>query len=416
MAKFLPLKFSGKWLKKLKTPVGATSAIVMAMGLGLSSEAIAKNGNGTSSGIIHACISAVGNIEMDGGWTKCAPGSKALYWAVKSRPGQTGATGPRGPIGLIGPAGINGLDGAPGPTGTPGPTGPAGAVGPTGPTGPTGAVGPTGPTGPTGSAGAAGADGAPGIDGAVGPTGPTGSTGSAGTAGADGAPGIDGAVGPTGPTGPTGPAGADGAVGAVGPTGPPGTPGADGAVGPTGAPGTPGADGAVGPTGPPGPTGAPGPTGPAGPGVAGYYGSFHDTTVQNVLAADTETTMTLDTTVSSLGISVVTGSQITFANSGIYNIQFSAQLDKVSAGTDLVDIWLAKNGLNLPNTNTEVTLAGATRSVASWNFIVTVVAGDYIEMKWSSPDATAFLASNTTQVTPTRPETPSLILTVTQVG
>ena len=80
MAKFLPRKFSGNWLKKLRTPIGATSALVLAMGLGLGSVAVAQNGNGngngsgTPSGLIHACIPAVGHSHIDGGWTKCAPG------------------------------------------------------------------------------------------------------------------------------------------------------------------------------------------------------------------------------------------------------------------------------------------------------------------------------------------------------
>ncbi len=118
MDKFLPLKFNDKLRKKLITPVGAASAIVMAMGLGLGSLTVAQGAGSTNnSGIIHACISAVGNIEMDGGWTKCSPGDKALYWTVKNRPGQTGATGLRGLTGVAGPTGAAGDDGADGAAG-----------------------------------------------------------------------------------------------------------------------------------------------------------------------------------------------------------------------------------------------------------------------------------------------------------
>lgn len=60
------------------------------------------------------------------------------------------------------------------------------------------------------------------------------------------------------------------------------------------------------------------------------------------------------------GVSVVSGSRITLANAGIYNIQFSAQIDKSDAGNDDIDIWLAKNGANVSWTNTSQTLVGAT--------------------------------------------------------
>jgi hypothetical protein len=93
----------------------------MAMGLGLGSLTVAQGAGSTNnSGIIHACISAVGNTEMDGGWTKCSPGDKALYWTVKNRPGQTGATGLRGLTGVAGPTGAAGADGADGADGAAG--------------------------------------------------------------------------------------------------------------------------------------------------------------------------------------------------------------------------------------------------------------------------------------------------------
>jgi hypothetical protein len=90
-------------------------------------------------------------------------------------------------------------------------------VGPTGPTGPTGATGPSGAVGTTGATGATGPSGAVGTTGATGATGPSGAVGATG---ATGATGPAGAVGATGATGPTGPAGAVGATGATGPTGP----------------------------------------------------------------------------------------------------------------------------------------------------------------------------------------------------
>jgi hypothetical protein len=126
--------------------------------------------------------------------------------------------------------------------------------------------------------------------------------------------------------------------------------------------------------------------------------------------------MTLDTTDISSGVSVVSGSQITFAHAGVYNVQFSAQLDKTDGGTDNADIWLRKNGVDVPWSNTTLAIAGATRYAAAWNFVVSVADGGYVELMWSSTDAAMRLDISPAGTGPTRPEVPSLIVTATRVG
>lgn len=310
----------------MRSPIGLAGALVLVMSTGMN--AFAFNTVQGDSGIIHACIPASGHQRIDGGWTTCRPGEKALFWAIKSKHGLTGPAGPQGAAGVDGTNGIDGVDGADG---------------------------------------LDGADGANGLD---------------GVDGVDGAPGLDGTNG------------VDGLDGAPGPTGPPG------------------ADGAPGPSGPPGPTGAPGAD---GVGTALYYGSFYDTTTQTT-TADTATAMTLNTTDVSNGVSVVGGSQITFAHAGVYNVQFSAQLDKTGSNTEDIDIWLRQNGTNVPWSNTALAVAGSARYVAAWNFIVTVADGGNVELMWSSPAASMELVSAPAAVTPTRPEVPSVIVTATRVG
>ena len=74
-----------------------------------------------------------------------------------------------------------------------------------------------------------------------------------------------------------------------------------------------------------------------------YFGSFYSTVDQASLGANLANKMTYNTTDISNGVSIVSNSRITIANAGIYNIQFSAQLDKTDSGDDVVDIWLCKN-------------------------------------------------------------------------
>lgn len=325
---------------------------------------------------------------------------------------------------LRGAAGSAGRDGATGATGAPGATGARGATGLTGLTGSQGEsayriwllLGNTGTEQDfidslRGAAGAPGPTGAPGVAGATGAAGATGSPGVAGATGAAGAPGATGASGSPGATGPSGETGATGLAGATGP------------LGPTGPTGPIGATGAVGATGPTGATGSAGPVG------FGDVGSFWDQTTQgdaNVnpgFLADTAYVMTFDhaDTANNRGISMVNGSQITFTNPGLYNIQFSAQVESSQGGAaNTLTIWLRVNGVDIPWTATDFTLlANSARLVTAWNFFVPVTCSggvcDHYELVWSSESPYAGLVTDVAKTGPDRPAIPSIILTVDQV-
>lgn len=148
-----------------------------------------------------------------------------------------------------------------------------------------------------------------------------------------------------------------------------------------------------------------------------YYGNFLSTITQTNAGATAANTMTFNTTDLSSGVSVVSNSRITIANAGIYNIEFSAQLQKTSGGDDYADIWLSKNGNNVANSNTTVHLvSNPGYAVASWNFLVQANAGDYYELKWHSADTTMQLLAAAAGTNPTRPAIPSVILSVSQIS
>lgn len=235
-------------------------------------------------------------------------------------------------------------------------------------------------------------------------TGPTGAEGPTGPFG-----------GPTGPTGSFGPTGAFG--GPIGPTGYTGVPGPTGSIGPTGSLGQTGATG-LGKTGPPGATGPIGPTGTGG--VIGHWGSFWSTEDQENPTLGNANVVTYDATdPDSNGVSIVDGSKITVSQVGVYDLQFSIQIDRTSGfGTDTADIWLAKNGSVVPDTNTRVTVSGgasAAKTVAAWNFVLKLEEDDYLELYWSATDTNIILHHEDGQTSPTRPAIPSVIATLTQV-
>jgi hypothetical protein len=153
-----------------------------------------------------------------------------------------------------------------------------------------------------------------------------------------------------------------------------------------------------------------------GSGVNRFYGAFSDTTTQTASLTTAAYAMKFNTTEIADGVSIVSGSRITVANTGIYNVQFSAQMDKTTGAAAIVDIWLHYTGTNVPRTNTQVTIDGSqAKIVAAWNFLLPIVANDYVELMWRTNDVDARILYQTSSTSPTRPEVPSIILTVQQV-
>jgi hypothetical protein len=110
-------------------------------------------------------------------------------------------------------------------------------------------------------------------------------------------------------------------------------------------------------------------------------------------------------------------SQIVVANTGIYNIQFSSQMDKTDAGVDYVHIWLRKNGTDITASAGIISLQGNAPAymMAAWNYLLQLVAGDIIELYWASADVNMSILNETAQTSPfAHPAVQSTILTITQ--
>ena len=152
--------------------------------------------------------------------------------------------------------------------------------------------------------------------------------------------------------------------------------------------------------------------------ATGSYGSFYDTTTQTNLIANIPRSMSFNNTDITNGVSI-SGSTSPFntyiktQNAGIYDIQFSAQLDKTDSGTDEIVIWLRKNGIDLTDTATAVTLVGNNaKNVAAWNWFVTSAANDYYQIIWQSADTNVRLFAEPADG---HPGIPSVILTANRV-
>jgi hypothetical protein len=101
-------------------------------------------------------------------------------------------------------------------------------------------------------------------------------------------------------------------------------------------------------------------------------------------------------------------------NAGVYDIQFSAQIDKTDSGADEIVIWLAKNGTALADTATTLTLTGNNdKQVAAWNWFVNSAANDYYQIIWYSADTNLRILAETAGGG--HPGIPSVIATVNRV-
>ena len=152
--------------------------------------------------------------------------------------------------------------------------------------------------------------------------------------------------------------------------------------------------------------------------ATGSYGSFYSTQTQTNVAG-TARSMSLNVTDITNGVSI-SGSTNPFntyiktQNAGVYNIQFSAQVDKTDSGTDEIWIWIRKNDTDLSDTATSVQLTGnGAHYVAAWNFFVNAAANDYFQLMWYSPDANVRLHAE--PAFGVVPGIPSLIVTANRV-
>ena len=149
------------------------------------------------------------------------------------------------------------------------------------------------------------------------------------------------------------------------------------------------------------------------------HASFYDTTTQTNPVADAVNLMKVNSVYDSndgtqYAIQKDTN-KIYITQTGVYNIQFSAQLDKTGGGASAVYIWIRVNGQNVAHSATKVVIDGPNSEiVAAWNWVLTLAANDYIEFAWQSSDTNVVLAA--VAASGNIPEIPSVIITTTWVS
>jgi hypothetical protein len=142
------------------------------------------------------------------------------------------------------------------------------------------------------------------------------------------------------------------------------------------------------------------------------YGQFLDTTSQIPAAINTPYAVTFDTTDVSNGVYIGSPTSRVYVDErGIYNFLFSIQLDKTTGGVGLIWIWPRINGVDVPNSNSQLRLQGNNNEqLATIGYFFELNAGDYVEIMYAVDDVTVQLTSFASSAF--YPAAPSIILTV----
>ena len=158
-------------------------------------------------------------------------------------------------------------------------------------------------------------------------------------------------------------------------------------------------------------------------GNTGYWGSFYDTTNQTAANTTTSYAVNIGSNGGSSGVTINSGNQMTFAYTGLYNIQYSLQFVNIDTGTgnDNVDVWVRKNGVDVPSSNSIFNIpnnkAGVNGAlIAVTPYLLQLNAGDYIQIMWAVSNTSISIATTNAQVSPTVPVTPGVIVTAQQVS
>jgi hypothetical protein len=150
------------------------------------------------------------------------------------------------------------------------------------------------------------------------------------------------------------------------------------------------------------------------------YGAFSSNLTQTT-TANTATLMTMNTTDFTSNVTL-NSSNITVEYAGVYNLQFSAQLENSTNAPEDVYIWLRQNGVDIPGSTGVVGLVARknpgdpSHDIKGWNYFLSMNARDNVSIHWSTTQNTVTIPFYAASGSPTKPATQSVVTTITFVS
>jgi hypothetical protein len=142
------------------------------------------------------------------------------------------------------------------------------------------------------------------------------------------------------------------------------------------------------------------------------------------LGITSENLVTYNQPIITQGVEVRSNSQIWFDHPGQYLVTFSLLFTNRGNNEQIIEVWAKDNGNNYPLSNTRFDIP-ARKSNSVWSHAVATITGiftvddpsnKYLQIAWWSDGADVFLEHYAGGTSPTRPEIPSVILTVNFVS
>lgn len=143
------------------------------------------------------------------------------------------------------------------------------------------------------------------------------------------------------------------------------------------------------------------------------YGTFY-TTADQAIGVNTPTVINTSWVEGDASRTYLDGSRIYVQETGDYFVQFSAMFIKTNASSGTASMWFSKNGVDIPDSNTKITLAGNNSEITmTVSLILDLEAGDYIQFVSSANSTNTFISSDSAGV---GPAVPGIIATLNLIG
>jgi len=144
-------------------------------------------------------------------------------------------------------------------------------------------------------------------------------------------------------------------------------------------------------------------------------GLFFNTADQTIAAANTAYPVVYNATYLSNAVSLSTTSRILIGIGGIYNFQFSGQLESTNNSSKNVFLWIRRNGTDIGYSTRAYTISGpGAYAPVAYSFDIDMQVGEYLELMISASDTTVQLAADT--ATSPHPGIPSSVMSVNFIG
>jgi hypothetical protein len=152
------------------------------------------------------------------------------------------------------------------------------------------------------------------------------------------------------------------------------------------------------------------------------YGAFSNNTDQTAPSAGTTAVVLFDTTEESNGVYLSNTTRINFRNAGIYNVQYSLQLQNPTNDAQYADVWFRVNGTDVVRSASRFGIMPRRSSgnpshiIGSMNIFLELNANDYVEVAGAVSDVAVTLEHFAADTGIPRPAIPAVILTAQYVA